>query len=288
MLLSALRTGILSLVVLTASISAGWATNCPQHYAGGEAPVLLNKKLETNAGEFCFSEFAVFYSGQTRTPLYAVEHLTTGRLDAARGDERKDTFHEEPRLRAEFRSTLDDYRRSGFDRGHLAPSADMTNPDAMHESFSLVNIVPQHPGNNRGVWADIERSVRQATYQVGEIYVVTGVSFVGDNLRSLKGRVLVPTHVWKAVFVPSRNMASAYITVNADDGDNWQEISIDQLAGFTGIDPFPSIPADVKKTLVDLPDPMPYRGRSSGPTKTGVDDVASKMIGGLLNKWGIQ
>lgn len=288
-----LSISALSLGLLSASISNADATSCPQHYAGGVEPTFLNESYTVSAVEICYTEFATFYSGQTRTPIYSVEHLTVERLNAARGDERKNTFHEEERIAPQYRSTLDDYRKSGYDRGHLAPSADMTEPHTMHESFSLANMIPQHPANNRGVWANIERAVRSTVFQVGDIYVVTGVAFLGDKVQALKGRVLVPTHVWKAIYVPAHNMASAYLTKNVDDGGKWQEISIDELTAMTGINVFPALDATVLATAIDIQDPEPYRGggkSASTPASTGDggSGIIKDIVGGALKKFGIQ
>jgi endonuclease G len=90
-------------------------TGCPQFFPQGNAPDLVNPKLLPKARKICYSAFAVLHSGITRTPLWAAEHLTRKGLDAAVATERKDTFHEEPRLPPDERADLDDYARSGFD-----------------------------------------------------------------------------------------------------------------------------------------------------------------------------
>lgn len=249
-------------IVVTPLAAEAAPTACPHQYVGGEAPDLLNDRLSARTRELCFTEFAVLHSGQTRTPLYAAEHLTRRQVKDARGDERKNAFHEEEALPAKERARLADYKRSGYDRGHLAPSANMPEPASQHESFSMANVVPQAPGNNRGIWANIERSVRNWAMQSGELYVVTGVAFKGTELQSLRGRVLIPTHMWKAVYDPARAIAGAYVTVNAS-GSDWQEVSIADLRDFVGIDPFPGLRETVKTKSVDLPDPIGYRERSA-------------------------
>jgi endonuclease G, mitochondrial len=189
----------------------------------------------------------VLHSGVTRTPLWAAEHLTRNGLDAAVATERKDTFHEESRLPPDERADLDDYARSGFDRGHLAPAADMPDEQAQHESFSLANMIPQDPQSNRGLWSGIrglwsgiESAVRGLARRSGDLYVVSGPVFQGTTLRRLRGRVLVPTHIFKAVYDPKRNQAGAYLVENAD-GDQWRSVSIAELQRITGIDPFPGL-----------------------------------------------
>ena len=69
-------------------------------------------------------------------------------------------------LPADGRASLEDYVRSGFDRGHLAPAGDMPTVSAQAESFSLANIVPQNRVLNRGLWSDIEESTRKVGRRV--------------------------------------------------------------------------------------------------------------------------
>src|SRR3954447_21160575 len=83
------------------------STGCPQFFPRGNAPDLVNPKLLPKTQEICYSAFAVLHSGITRTPLWAAEHLTRNGLDAAVATERKDTFHEEPRLPPDERADLD-------------------------------------------------------------------------------------------------------------------------------------------------------------------------------------
>jgi endonuclease G len=127
----------LSPTVGMTTVSMAAPTGCPQFFPHGNAPDLVNPKLLPKTRTICYSAFAVLHSGITRTPLWAAEHLTRNGLKAVVATERKDTFQEESRLPPDERADLDDYARSGFDRGHLAPAADMPDEQAQHESFSL-------------------------------------------------------------------------------------------------------------------------------------------------------
>src|SRR4051794_7687226 len=80
------------------TVSQTAPTECPQFFPHGTAPDLVNRKLLPKTREVCYAAFAVLHSGITRTPLWAAEHLTRNGLDAAVATERKNTFHEEPRL----------------------------------------------------------------------------------------------------------------------------------------------------------------------------------------------
>ena len=250
------RFSLAVVLTLAPAFASAAETACPQHFVGRAAPDLANAKLAPQTRELCYSEFALLHSGVTRTPLWSAEHLTRAQIDTARALDREGTFHPDPNLPRRERTELTDYARSGFDRGHVAPSGDMPNRQAQQESFSLANIIPQNPDNNRDLWSDIEAAVRTLARREGEVYVVTGPIFQGEDLQQLNERVLVPTHVFKAIYVPRRQQAGAYVTPNAP-GDVWEAVSIAALEQLTGIDVFPALSAEVKATVMALPDPTP-------------------------------
>src|SRR5690606_14564827 len=128
---------------------------------------------------------------------------------------------------------LTDYRGSGYDRGHLVPSADMPTPSSDSQSFLLSNIVPQDPNLNRNLWAAIEAAVR-AHANHRPVYTITGVLFKGAQIERGKGRVLVPTHLYKLVYEPGRNAAAAYLVQNAPRKRH-QEITLAELEELAGI-----------------------------------------------------
>lgn len=160
-----------------------WAADCKQQYWQGQAPVITNPALKQKARELCFSGFVVMHSGVTRTPIWVGEYLTANRLKKARGLDRQDNFHEEERLPENERATLADYRGSGYDRGHMAPNGDMATRQQQSDSFSLANMVPQSPTNNREVWRNLEEATRALVMQEGEAYVLTGPAFLSQKLK---------------------------------------------------------------------------------------------------------
>lgn len=237
---------------------------CPEHHPGGRAPAITRPALAEQAQELCFAGFAVLHSGLSRTPLAVAERLTRADLEGARRIPRSGSFHEEERLPPRSRARLEDYARSGFNRGHMAPAGDMATPAEQEESFSLANIVPQHPQSNRNLWEAIERAVRGLVERDGEAFVLTGPLFEGEELRRIGGRVLVPTGLWKAVWVPSRGVAGAYVAPNGPGWD-WQALSVAALSERAGIELFPAIPAAARAIAMALPEPR-ARGSAAPPT----------------------
>ena len=219
---------------------------------GGQPPVLLNRKLAQKTHLLCFKAFAVLTSGVTRGPLWSAERLTSTVIDNARQTPREGTFHAESALPRGDRAELSDYARSGYDRGHMAPSGDMPDPRALQQSFSLANVLPQAPQLNRLAWQFIESAVRDYAAARGLVYVVTGPVFQGSDLQALNGRVLVPTSTFKAIYEPVESAAGAYVCSNAEQPE-CRTVSVAALERLSGIDPFPTVSARVKATTMRMP-----------------------------------
>ena len=234
------------------------AGTCDPIFAGQQPPTLVNAKLTQRTTELCNEAYAALASGLTRGPLWSAEHLTAEDLARARALPRQGRFQEEERLPPDDRAVLSDYVRSGYDRGHMTPSGDMPDRAAQQQSFSLANVVPQTPKLNRDVWEGIESAVRHLAEHQGELYVVTGPAFLGGQLQSLKGRVLVPTSTWKAVYDPTAQGAAAYLCTNVSH-PTCTTLSIAALASQTGVDPFSAVPDSIKQMAMSLPAPEPSK-----------------------------
>lgn len=228
-------------------VGAGALTTCSADFPGGAAPSIAGASVKP----ICFHHYAVGFSPDTLTPLWSAEKLTGAATLQATQLPREDDFHPEPSLSGGPRAELSDYRRTGFDRGHMTPSGDMPDAQSQDESFSLANVVPQDRENNRHVWADIEMSVRRLAREVGTIYVVTG-PIIAPNPARLHGRVAIPVAFYKAVYVPGQG-AAAYLSNNVA-ARNWRETSIASLVS-VGIDPFPGLAQSEKDAMVKLPVP---------------------------------
>lgn len=244
-------------VVLAALATVAHAADasCGDTYYRGQAPVIENPKLALRTTPLCFSEFAVMFSGVSRSPLWSAEHLTAERVRAARELVRVDSFHEEEKLAPEDRDELRDFKGArGWDRGHLSPNGDMSTPEAQFQSFSLSNVVAQSSENNRGLWSQLESATRRLAMRRGDLYVITGPLFTGGSLQQLNGRVLVPTRLFKLVFDPASGRGAAYIANNAP-GDDYTVVSIAELEHISGISFFPWMSDSVKNDPIPLPKP---------------------------------
>jgi len=211
--------------------------SCPQHFAGGMAPVTPHAP---QLRELCFDAFAVLHSGATRTAVYVAERLNRQILQAGDGLKRSDKFYADARLPRGERAELADYKGSGWSRGHMAPAADMGTPSAMAQSFSLANMVPQDPKQNGGAWAKIEADTRRYAMRAqGDVYVITGPVFEPGAQRIGAGGVAVPSHLFKLVFDPSTGRSWAHWQQNAPSAQVGRPISYAELVKRTGMQLLP-------------------------------------------------
>ncbi len=210
---------------------------CPQFFVHARPPSIAAGPTDR---ALCYDAFAILHSGQSKTPVYVAEKLNHASvLDA--DERRSNRFFADARLRAAERATLNDYKGSGYDRGHMAPAGDMPTAQAMAQSFSLANMVPQAPEHNRGVWA---KSVEQATRNYarrasGDVYVITGPVYVPSIAQSPAigaGQVRVPKYLFKLVYDQDRNQAWAHWQENSASNRAARPISYDELVKRTGVD----------------------------------------------------
>ena len=222
---------LLLLVVLLAPFSAFALFNdCKDLFPGQQIPT--SPQL---GRDLCFDGFAIYYSPQDKKPIYTVEKLSQERLSGQR-PRRSNQFYEEARLPFAERAQLSDYKGSGYDRGHNAPAGDMNTDRSMAQSFSLANMMPQARQNNQGIWAkNVEEATRLYAKRIpGDIYVYTGS--VGNAGSIGRGRVTIPTHLYKLVYDPAKNSAWAYWIENTNEANMAPPISYQELLQKTGID----------------------------------------------------
>lgn len=246
------------LALLAPVAALAQAPACRQ-FSPGQLPALTNAKLVPRTTLLCNDGYAALASGVTHGTLWSAEHPTAASLAAARATPRQGQFHPDDRLPPTDQAQLADYRRSGYDRGHMTPSGDMADETAQQQSFSLANVVPQTAALNRGIWVGIETAVRRLAMREGELYLVTGPAFQGGQLQSIgPSGVLVPSVTWKAVYDPRAGGAGAYVCENTAT-PACEVVSVAALTRVVGIDPFPSLPAAVKEQAMLLPSPAKSR-----------------------------
>ncbi|GMN09957.1 DNA/RNA non-specific endonuclease [Croceitalea sp. MTPC9] len=168
-------------------------------------------------------------------------------------DRKRPYFIEDPKVKtksADWRN----YKRSGYDRGHLCPAGDRRFSEyAYNETFYTSNISPQRKDFNAGVWNRLEQQVRQWCKRYGDLYVVTG-GVLEDGLEEIGDEdVDVPNAFYKIVFRKSNDKIKivAFLFPHRETQEPLANflVSIDQIETKTGIDFFHDMPKEAQRNL---------------------------------------
>lgn len=159
--------------------------------------------------------------------------------------QRESAFMEDPSV-STGSAVPADYKKSGFDRGHLCPAADMRlDNKCMKETFYMSNISPQLHQFNAGIWLDLENYVRELACRYDSLYVVTG-PVLKDGLPCIKGKynkISVPEEFYKIIYSEKHGWMHGYIIPHKTTYKNKKElfmykVSVDSIESITHIDFF--------------------------------------------------
>jgi DNA/RNA endonuclease G (NUC1) len=238
------------------------------------------------------------YNCDRGTPNWVSWHLDSSWLGTAprQDDFRNDTTTPAPCYQVQGT----DYSGSGFDRGHMTPSADRTSsiPDNS-ATFLMTNMVPQAPDNNQGPWADLENDLRAIVGQGKELYIISGgagtggVGSNGARTTIANGNVTVPAQTWKVVMVlpvgnndvsrvdnSTRTFAVIMPNQQGIRNDDWRKYlaTVDQVEALTGYDFYsnvdPAIQAVIEARLDDELDTAPV---ANGQSATTAEDTPKQI-----------
>ncbi|MBS3771552.1 MAG: DNA/RNA non-specific endonuclease [Bacteroidales bacterium] len=212
--------------------------------------------------------YTLSYDEQHEQAEWVAYELTASKVNGSY--DRTDNFRRDPKVETGSAS-LADYKGSGYDRGHLAPAADMSySRTAMSESFYLSNMTPQEAGFNRGIWRQLESQIRDWARNNGSIYVATGPVLSGNCKEEIgPNDVSVPTHYYKVILdydKKSESKAIGFILPNekADQSLKEYATTIDAVERRTGIDFFHELPDNVENDLEGSVDVNEWSFSSSG------------------------
>lgn len=196
--------------------------------------------------------YSLGYIEYHEQPAWVVYHMTYEEA-VTKAAKRGDNFQEDPKVPTGS-ATLADYRRSGYDRGHLAPAADMAfSVRTMDDSFYMSNMSPQKPQFNRGIWKDLEAQVRQFAITEKDIYVVTGPILPKTKTVTIgANKVTVPTHYYKVIYdrTPPEKMIG-FILPNEGSNKRLQDfaVTVDAVEEATGLNFFSLVPLPKQEQL---------------------------------------
>jgi endonuclease G len=207
--------------------------------------VLPNEKIISHSG------YSFVYSEEHEQAKWIAYELTKEETNSL--FERTDKFLVDPFVTTGTAENSD-YAKSGYDKGHLAPAADMGwSAITMKESFYLSNMSPQLPGFNREVWKRLEEMMRSWAIDNSAIYIVTG-PILTPGLPTIGGnRVSIPNYYYKVVldYTQPEIHATGFVLPNASSSASLSTfaVSVDEVERQTGIDFFPALPDDQETTM---------------------------------------
>lgn len=202
--------------------------------------------------------YSVGYSEYYKTPVWAAYRV----FDVPKMHSGKRPSHFTADARIKDAVTHNDYTRSGFDRGHMAPNfaiATRYGRAAQQETFLMSNIIPQAPQINRHIWKDLEMKVAR-TYgrYFGEVWVITGPIFEARFPERLDSGVAIPDSYYKIIADESGQELRVLAFIMDKDCPPYTRlkshlVSVDDIEAKTGLDFFSDLPDETEAELEALP-----------------------------------
>jgi len=205
-------------------------------------------------------QYVLSYNRSKGIPNWASWQLNKSWLGTA---DRQNNFRPDPALPAGWeRMTPTFYTGSGYDKGHVVPSADRSKSvEDNAATFLMTNIMPQTPDNNRNTWGNLEDYSRELVSQGKELYIIAGSA--GSQKQPLKGKVIIPATTWKIVVVLDRPGAglsgvttnTRVIAVNIPNQDaidnDWRayRVSVDELERLTGYNFLSKVNSSIQRAI---------------------------------------
>ena len=196
--------------------------------------------------------YALGYIEKHEQPAW-VQYIMTAEEVSSRAAKRGDDFRPDPEIPTGS-ATPQDYTRSGYDRGHLAPAADMSfSGKTMSESFFMSNMSPQAPQFNRGIWSKLEKLVRHFATKEKRIVVVTGPILPAEKTITIgANKVTVPQYYYKVIYdtTPPEKMI-AFVLPNKGSSADLRTfvVTVDKVEELTGLDFFSVVPQPKQEQL---------------------------------------
>jgi len=197
------------------------------------------------------NHYSLSYSEKHEQAEWVAYELKKNHL--SKNDFKRPYFEQDKKVRsasADWRN----YKKSGFDRGHLCPAGDRRfNYKAFEETFLTSNVTPQNHKFNSGIWNDLEQKTRYWAKLYDGVYVVTG-GVLSDDLKSIGYEaVSVPKYFYKILLDKSSKDPKiiAFLMEGKDSNKSLKEfvVSVDQIEKLTGIDFFPKLEDKIENRL---------------------------------------
>lgn len=208
-------------------------------------------------------QYVLSYNRDNGIPNWTAWHLNSSWLGST---SRQNDFRNDTTLPTGWYQVLStSYSGSGYDRGHMCPSADRTATVADNSAtFLMTNMIPQAPNNNQGPWANLENYLRTLVTAGKELYIYSGG--YGSQGTIDAGHVSVPSHTWKVIVVLDEGAndlsrvatTTRVIAVDMPNSDalisrtaDWKtfRVSVDYVEGQTGYDFLSKVSTSVQSVI---------------------------------------
>jgi endonuclease G, mitochondrial len=235
----------------------------PNHLRFGN-PSNATKDAQTNGNNWLIErpQYALSYNNAKLTPNWVSWQLNPSWIGTT---PRTETFRPDPGLPPNwYKVTPADYARTGYDRGHMVPSADRdSTPENESSTYLMTNIVPQTPDNNRGPWVRLEDYCRKQVELGKELQIIAGVYGNKGSIGKTQ-KITVPETVWKVVLImdkPGRspseigpNTKVIAVEIPNEQGikaEGWGKylVTVDSIEQKTGYDLLNALPVDVQAKI---------------------------------------
>ena len=259
---NSLRRIVITACLLIASVGAAFAasTTSDELLMGNPSGATTDVNFPAN---YLMSkvQYAQSYHRDHGIPNWVSWHVGSTDLGTAA---RCDCFKSDPNLpSAWYHVTTSSYTSSGYDRGHMCPSADRTSSSTANAAtFYMSNILPQSADNNQGPWAALEDYCRSLVSAGSELYIISGGRGSQGTIDS--GRVQIPSSTWKVIMVlpngssdvsrvttSTRLIAVDIPNVSGIRSANWKNYrtSVDQIESWTGYNFFSAVPSSIQSVI---------------------------------------
>lgn len=197
------------------------------------------------------TSYIISYNQSTKLPNWVAWNLSSEHTDGP--FRRLANFHEDYDI-PQPRATLEDYRGSGWSRGHMCPAGDNKwNSKAMFDTFSLTNVCPQNANLNSGLWNSIEIDCRRWARMYGDIYIICGpILFNTEHETIGNNNIIVPEAFFKVILCLNGTPKAIGFIVRNTDGTKKRDLyfnNIDQVERITGLDFFPALPDEIENEV---------------------------------------
>ena len=196
--------------------------------------------------------YTVSYNPQWLVPNWVAYELTNSETYGEQ--ERSNHFKPDPLVKGDPVVTSD-YSKSGYDRGHMAPAADMKwSEQAMRESFYMTNICPQIHSLNAGDWKDLEELARDWAQQYESIYIACG-PIMEANYQTIgkTHSIAVPSAFYKVFLRKTRNGWTSIGFIMPNKAGNrplmTYMFTVDEVEVQTGLDFFYNLPDSIESQV---------------------------------------